>query len=100
MTLVPIQWDEPFGIVFVEALATGCPIITCARGALPEIVTPGRTGLFIENVAEGVRAVAQISTLDRTACRADAVNQFSSRVCADQYLALYADLGRERPYEE
>ena len=93
--LVPVQWDEPFGIVFVEALATGCPIITCARGALPEIVTPGRTGLFIQNAADGVTAVDQISTLDRAACRADAVNQFSSRVCAEQYLALYSDFGDE-----
>lgn len=90
--LVPVQWDEPFGIVFVEALATGCPIITCARGALPEIVTPGRTGLFIQNAADGVSAVNGISTLDRAACRADAVNQFSSRVCAEQYLALYSEM--------
>ncbi|HEY9155296.1 MAG TPA: glycosyltransferase, partial [Opitutaceae bacterium] len=90
--LVPIQWDEPFGIVFVEALAVGCPVITCARGALPEIITPGRTGIFIQNAAEGVRAVNEISKLDRVACRADAVNQFSSHVCAEQYLALYSEM--------
>ena len=90
--LVPIQWDEPFGIVFVEALATGTPIISCARGALPEIVTPGRTGLFVSDVNDGARAIAQLGTLDRASCRADAVNQFSARVCAEQYLALYSEM--------
>jgi len=90
--LVPIQWDNPFGAPFVEALATGCPVITCARGALPEIITPNRTGFFITNTADGVRAVSQLATLDRAGCRADVVNQFSVRACAEQYLALYVEM--------
>jgi glycosyltransferase involved in cell wall biosynthesis len=89
--IVPIQWDEPFGIVFAEAFATGTPVITCARGALPEIVTPGRTGFFIKGVEDGVAAVARIGELDRAACREVAETRFSLPVCAEMYLRLYAD---------
>lgn len=87
--VVPVQWDEPFGIVFAESLATGTPVITCARGALPEIITPEQTGFFITNAEEGALAVSRIPTLDRTACRVVAETKFSLSVCADQYLALY-----------
>lgn len=90
--LVPIRWDEPFGIVFAEALAAGTPVITCARGALPEIVRPGVTGLFIpgEDAAAGADAVARLASLDRAACRADAGNRFSLGACTGRYLELYA----------
>lgn len=87
--LVPIRWDEPFGIVFAEALAAGTPVITCARGALPEIVEPGRTGFFIDSTAAGVAAVGRLDELDRAACRRAAEQRFSLPVCADRYLELY-----------
>jgi glycosyltransferase involved in cell wall biosynthesis len=87
--LVPIQWDEPFGIVFAEALAAGTPVITCARGALPEIIRPGVTGFFIDGLDSGVAAVARLGELDRAACRADAESRFSLGVCTDRYLELY-----------
>jgi glycosyltransferase involved in cell wall biosynthesis len=87
--VVPIQWDEPFGIVFAEALAAGTPVITCKRGATPEIIEPGRTGFFISDVSSGSLAVKQIRTLRRADCRQAAVNRFSSEVCADRYLDLY-----------
>lgn len=87
--IVPIQWDEPFGIVFAEALAAGAPVITCARGALPEIIRPGTTGFFMRDVEEGVQAVARLGGLDRAACRADAETRFSLGVCADAYERLY-----------
>jgi glycosyltransferase involved in cell wall biosynthesis len=90
--LVPIRWDEPFGIVFAEALAAGVPVITCARGALPEIVSPGITGFFIRSEEDGVAAVHALPTLDRAACRADAESRFSLSVCTDRYLALYSRL--------
>ena len=89
--LVPIQWDEPFGIVFAEALAAGTPVITCARGAVPEIIRPGVTGLTIQNVDEGVAAVKQLTNLDRSACRADAESAFSLSACARRYLQLYVE---------
>ncbi len=90
--LVPIQWNEPFGIVFAEALACGTPVLTCARGAAPEIVTAGRTGFFVGTVAEGVQAVHLVGKLDRTACRHAAEERFSVSGCSGQYLGLYAEL--------
>lgn len=87
--IVPIQWDEPFGIVFAEALAAGTPVITCSRGALPEIIRPGTTGFFMRDIAEGVHAVLRVGELDRTACRVDAELRFSLRVCTDAYEKLY-----------
>lgn len=92
--LVPIRWDEPFGIVFPESLACGTPVITCARGALPEIIDPGRTGFFIRDVAEGVAAVNQLDQLDRAACRHDAETRFSLPVIAPRYLEVYASFPR------
>ncbi|ACB76040.1 glycosyltransferase [Opitutus terrae] len=89
--LVPIQWDEPFGIVFAEALAAGTPVLSCARGALPEIVQPGVTGLFLTNVDDGAAAVRRIPELDRTVCRRDAEQRFSPGGCVERYLKLYAE---------
>jgi glycosyltransferase involved in cell wall biosynthesis len=93
--LLPIQWDEPFGIVFPEALAAGTPVITCARGATPEIIEAGRTGFFIRDVAEGVTAVTRLGELDRAACRQTVEARFSLAVCAAQYLRLYQKMMAE-----
>ncbi|MES1194595.1 MAG: glycosyltransferase, partial [Opitutus sp.] len=90
--IVPIQWDEPFGIVFAESLACGTPVITCARGALPEIIEPGRTGWFIRGLEDGLVAVKNLAKLDRRACRRRAEECFSLQVCAPQYLAVYRSL--------
>lgn len=90
--LVPIRWNEPFGIVFAEALACGTPVITCPRGATPEIVKPGETGFLIESLEQGVAAVAGVASLDRTACRKDAEARFSVATAAGRYLELYASM--------
>ncbi len=87
--IVPIQWDEPFGIVFAEALACGTPVITCRRGALPEIVDENVTGFLIASEAEGVDAVRRIGALSRAACRRAAEERFSATVATDRYLELY-----------
>ena len=92
--VVPIQWDEPFGIVFAEALAAGTPVITCARGATPEIVEQGRTGFFIRDVADGVAAVGRLAEINRTDCRRAALARFSCDACAGQYLDLYSRIAR------
>jgi glycosyltransferase involved in cell wall biosynthesis len=94
--IVPIRWDEPFGIVFAEALAAGTPILTCARGALPEIVTPGRTGFFIDDVAGGAAAIRRLGEIDRAECRREAERHFSSGVAVGRYRALYARLVQAR----
>ena len=86
---MPIQWDEPFGIVFAEALAAGTPVLTCARGAAPEIVDDGVTGFFVTTAADGAAAVGRLGQIDRHRCRAAAAARFSRDVCAEQYLELY-----------
>jgi glycosyltransferase involved in cell wall biosynthesis len=90
--VVPIQWDEPFGIVFAEALAAGTPVITCARGATPEIVEAGRTGFFVTDAAGGAEAVGRLDQIDRHACRRAAESRFSRDVCAGQYMAIYREM--------
>ena len=90
--IVPIQWDEPFGIVFAEALAAGTPVITCARGALPEIVDQGKTGYFINGIEDGRSAVLALGSIDRADCRRAAATRFSRDVCASRYLELYAGM--------
>jgi len=90
--LVPIRWDEPFGIVFVEAMACGTPVISCARGALPEIVTDGKTGFFVDGEASGAEAVRRLGEIDRAACRKTVEERFSVDVCAARYLGIYRSL--------
>jgi glycosyltransferase involved in cell wall biosynthesis len=90
--IVPIQWDEPFGIVFAEALACGTPVISCPRGALPEIVRHGLEGFHIRNVEEACRAVDAIATIDRHQCRRRAELEFSADVVVGQYDSLYRQM--------
>lgn len=90
--LVPIRWDEPFGIVFAEALACGTPVISSPRGALPEIVQPGRTGFLIQSVEAGVNAVAKLAANDRFQCRRAAERHYASHVVAQRYLQLASSL--------
>ncbi len=90
--VVPIRWNEPFGIVFAEALACGTPVISCPTGALPEIVRPGVDGFLIDSIEEGCAAVQKIGALDRAACRRRAEELFSARAVVAQYEALYQRL--------
>jgi glycosyltransferase involved in cell wall biosynthesis len=89
--IVPIEWNEPFGIVFAEALACGTPIISCPRGALPEIVRPGIEGFLVKSVEEGCEAVASLPKIDRISCRKRVEECFSVPVIAAQYERLYED---------
>lgn len=90
--LVPIRWDEPFGIVFAEALACGTPVLTCARGAAPEIVRPGLNGFLFDSIASGVAGIAKLSGISRAFCRRDAEQRFDVAAALRQYSDLYADL--------
>ena len=87
--VVPIQWDEPFGIVFIEALACGTPVISFARGALPEIVRSGVEGFLGNTVDELVSAVARLGEIDRQACRRRVEEFFSTERTVDTYETLY-----------
>lgn len=90
--IVPIEWEEPFGIVFAEALACGTPVISSPRGSLPEIVRQGVDGFLISNIEEGCEAVNNVSELDRLNCRKRAEEYFSADVIVNKYEQLYASL--------
>jgi glycosyltransferase involved in cell wall biosynthesis len=87
--VVPIEWEEPFGIVFAEALACGTPVISCPRGALPEIVRHGLHGFLVQSVVEGVDAVRRLNEVSRAACRKHADENYTIQVAAGKYLELY-----------
>jgi glycosyltransferase involved in cell wall biosynthesis len=87
--IVPIEWEEPFGIVFAEALACGTPVISCPRGALPEIVRPGVDGFLINSIEEAHEAIEGIQQLNRYDCRQRAEQNFSAEAIVEQYEQLY-----------
>ncbi|MBM7502650.1 glycosyltransferase [Agromyces aurantiacus] len=94
--LNPIQWDEPFGLVMIEALAAGTPVVATPRGSVREIVEEGRTGFIRDEPAELAAALTASATLDRRACRASVEERFTAQRMAEDYVALFADLIRER----
>jgi glycosyltransferase involved in cell wall biosynthesis len=95
--IVPVQWDEPFGIVFAEALACGTPVISCPRGALPEIVRDGKEGFLAATEDALATAALRVGEIDRAACRARAESAFSSERAIPRYERLYADAARTGP---
>jgi hypothetical protein len=75
-TLFPIQWPEPFGLVMIESLAAGTPVIAFRRGSVPEVIEHGRTGFIVDDVDEMVEAVGQIDNIDPAECRRAAQERF------------------------
>ncbi len=90
--LMPILWEEPFGIVMAEAMACGTPVIGTRRGAVPEVVVDGITGFVGETVDDFVSAILRLSTIDRAACRARVERLYSDRAIVDGYLKLYEEM--------
>jgi glycosyltransferase involved in cell wall biosynthesis len=87
--LHPVAFAEPFGLSVVEAMVCGTPVVTYPRGAMPEVVDEGLTGLLVEGVAAAVDAVDRAAALDRGACRRRAVERFSAARMVDDYLTVY-----------
>ena len=90
--LYPVQYEEFFGIVMVEALATGTPVIGFARGSVTEIVRHGVTGFLVRDIDEMIKAMKFVDSLDRRGCRRDVERRFSSKVMAQRYEELYRKL--------
>lgn len=90
--IFPIDWPEPFGLVMIEAMACGTPVIVRRRGAAPEVVDPGVTGFIFETEEEAVAAVDQAKTFDRTRCRRRFERRFSAARMAAEYARIYEDL--------
>ena len=87
--LNPIEWEEPFGMVMIEAMACRCPVISFKRGAAPEIVVHGQNGFLVQNVAEMVQSIDHIDEIDRDALRPYVEQHFSARVMAEEYVKVY-----------
>jgi glycosyltransferase involved in cell wall biosynthesis len=90
--LFPIDWPEPFGLVMIEAMACGTPVIAFRRGSVPEVVDDGVTGFIVDGVEEAVRTVARIPTLRRQDCRQAFETRFSASRAAADYLDIYRRL--------
>jgi glycosyltransferase involved in cell wall biosynthesis len=87
--LFPIDWPEPFGLVMIEALACGTPVIARRRGSVPEILRHGETGLMCETDDELCEAIATVGQIDRRRCREDFERRFTDKRMAKDYLAVY-----------
>jgi glycosyltransferase involved in cell wall biosynthesis len=91
-TLFPIDWEEPFGLVMIESMAAGTPVIGYARGSVPEVIEDGVTGFVCTDVEEATAAVLAVPALDRRACRERVVTHFDAEIALDQHETLYATL--------
>ena len=92
----PVQWDEPFGLVMVEAMACGTPVVALRRGSVPEVVEDGVTGFIRDDPAELPDAIERAGELDPEACRRWAADRFAVPVMADGYEAVYRRLASEQ----
>jgi glycosyltransferase involved in cell wall biosynthesis len=93
--LFPITWPEPFGLVMIEAMACGTPVIAYRSGSVPEVVEDGVTGFFVENEEEAVMAVRKLDRLDRGKVRARFEERFSSSRMAKEYEERYRLIATE-----
>ena len=99
--LFPIDWPEPFGLVMIEAMACGTPVIALPCGSVPEIVSDGKTGRIVSNDVEAVGAINRIRDIDRRRVRGEFERRFSARRMAQRYLRCYSDLiSQENSIEE
>jgi glycosyltransferase involved in cell wall biosynthesis len=87
-----INFDEPFGLSVIEALACGTPVIAINRGSMPELIDHGVTGFLVDDVAGAIEAIGRIGEIDRAACRRAAEERFSVERMADRYLDLYRSI--------
>ena len=90
--LMPVRWDEPLGLVLLEAMACGTPVLAFNRGGIPEIVVDKKIGFLLDSVDEMVEAVSKVSQIDPLECRRHVEQHFSSRAMVLQYLKLYEEL--------
>ena len=91
-TLFPIRWNEPFGLVMIESLACGTPVLAYPEGAAPEVIVDGETGFLVDGEAEMADAIASVGEIDRGACRAAVEGYFSVDRMVREHLELFDDV--------
>ncbi len=94
--LFPVRWREPFGLVMVEAMACGTPVIAFPGGSVREVMEEGKTGFIVEDVEEAVKALARVQGLDRRQCRRVFEERFTAPRMARDYLAIYDRVIKEK----
>jgi glycosyltransferase involved in cell wall biosynthesis len=87
--LHPIHFEEPFGLSVAEAMTCGTPVIAYNRGSMPELIRDGETGFLVDNIEEAVKAVLKVKEINRLYCRTWAIEKFSAKKMAEDYIALY-----------
>lgn len=90
--LYPANWEEPFGLIMIEAMATGTPVIAFRRGAVPEVVKNGKTGFVVKTVEGMARAIKKIDAIRREDCREHVLKNFTIQRMVDDYEAIYYEL--------
>ncbi len=90
--LFPIDWPEPFGLVMIESMACGTPVVAFNRGSVPEVIDDGISGFIVHDEATAIEAVGRLGELDRTLVRAQFDRRFTARRMAEDYLDLYTEL--------
>ncbi len=95
-TLFPIQWGEPFGLVLIESMACGTPVLAFRKGSVPEIIVHGKTGFVVDSLDDMVEAVEKVQFLDALDCREHVKNHFSIDSMAEKYSALYQKIVSEK----
>lgn len=94
--LNPLLWEEPFGMVMIEAMAAGCPVIAFRRGAAKEIIASGKVGFLVNDVAEMVKAIKSIDFIDRNNVRCYIETHFSAQVMVENYTGVYKQVIRTK----
>jgi glycosyltransferase involved in cell wall biosynthesis len=94
--LMPIDWPEPFGLVMIEAMACGTPVIAYNHGSVPEIIDDGVTGFIVEDEMSAIAAVRHLPTLSRAGVRATFEERFTARRMAEDYVSVYRSLSVSR----
>jgi glycosyltransferase involved in cell wall biosynthesis len=93
--LFPIDWPEPFGLVMIEAMACGTPVLAFNRGSVAEIIHHGRTGIVVNSIDQAIKSLPDLLALDRTLIRHEFEQRFSAQRMARDHLTLYQRLLRD-----
>jgi glycosyltransferase involved in cell wall biosynthesis len=95
--MFPIDWPEPFGLVMIEAMACGTPVVAWRAGSVPEVIDEGVTGLIVTSEDEAVAGLQRVHELNRAEVRATFDRRWTARRMAEDYVALYRRLAHPEP---